>query len=401
MLVAALAVVTLVSCSKSNTNTNPLDGESDLLIQFSETANVSNNTSKGAVAPVTGGKVSFVNGALFITDGAGEILNYVLIGNGAAAVSVPQLENGYVMRKVKNTAEVAYIIGNFDFTATGVPATFSNISDVQDLTTDLMKQQDLEGGVVNASLYGAGVLMPSGRTVTVGGESITINREVQMTVTPLISRIELNGITADQSSAAKIDPAYNLAGIYLNNYYFEVDVTGVATSPLINHGMDYTKYLREELNGEYKTEWFSYLFDDGGYSGGSALPLGASDGVGAVKPSTDGSKTWAYNFLAEPSANPHIILHLTDVKESGTLRPNAITGKAGEAYLTVNRFLDKITGAIAPILVGKVYKINDIKFDVTDLTDVPETGGNSTYEVLVEIDLLEWQVFNVDAGLDK
>ncbi len=122
-----------------------------------------------------------------------------------------------------------------------------------------------------------------------------------------------------------------------------------------------------------------------------------------MAPSTDWSvqpdnDVWAYNVFANTTAIPHIVLHFTDMSVSDTMVPNSVTGTAGEAFLTVTRYL--VSGVEEELKGGNIYRIANLEFDESDLDETPEekTPEEDEFSVYVEVTILPWTVIDVIGG---
>lgn len=132
---------------------------------------------------------------------------------------------------------------------------------------------------------------------------------------------------------------------------------------------DWTKYLREPA-GLYLNDDEGYLFDDG-----QNAALGAITNTSRTIAADKGF--WAYNVFAY--GEPHIVFHFSDVTdENGQPFDNQVTGN-DDAYLTVTRFVDSVTGNPVEFEGGYIYRIDDLVFKTSDLGETPKRTKKEMY----------------------
>ncbi|MCD7935744.1 MAG: hypothetical protein LUG98_02690 [Tannerellaceae bacterium] len=381
-LTTAVLLTTFTACNKEDgTNPSPdVEGVEDgLYIKFTQGINEGSRADAGQIADGTA--VTFTSGQLFFVDGSDNIVEAVDItstAQGGTSITVGQLKSGVVFPNVKDLAAKVYILGNHQVSP--VPAKFE---DVLKETTTLSNQADAPSyGVAKATLFGEGDIQDATAAIKTATGA---DKQAVFDVYPLIARLELKQITGKN-----LITGYKLAGIYINNFYYKVNVDGRAGD--VTAFYDYKKNVSQYAKGAgYEAAWEQILFDEPAKTAVQVAP--STDW--SVQPDND---AWAYNVFANTTAIPHIVLHFTDMSVSGTMVPNSVTGTAGEAFLTVTRYL--VSGVEEEVKGGNIYRIANLEFDETDLDETPEekTPEEDEFSVYVEVTILPWSVIDVIGG---
>ncbi|MCD7935337.1 MAG: hypothetical protein LUG98_00595 [Tannerellaceae bacterium] len=403
--VIALVAIAFTSCSKDESGVviTPDDATQaeGLYLKFSQGVQ---GSKADAAEVVDGTAVTFSDGWLLFLepDATGESIVSMAIEitsttTGGQSLTVSQLQSGTVITNVSEKADKVVVLGN-------VPSTLSSIStgakyaDIIDEAVDLADQADSNWGVSAASLFGDGLITDVVSGSNTGGDLANADREAIFDVYPLIARLEVLKMTSKDYTDAGVVYSitdYTLAGIYINNFYYEVDLSGALKNQnyFYDFGTIADDYLPETKGGKYldgstTDDWTSLLFDE----------IGKSQTSNSVEPT---NFAWAYNVFATPVATPQIVFHLTGVTYSTddgayTDEPyaNTATGTNGEAYLTVNKYFN--SNNELSLQGGNIYRISDLGFTYDDLKQTPGGGDGGDYQVYVEIHLLPWTVINVD-----
>ncbi|MCD7935307.1 MAG: hypothetical protein LUG98_00440 [Tannerellaceae bacterium] len=403
----AVLLAALTGCNKEEGGAaGGLDpnGESNVFFKLSE------GTKADAAEIVDGTGVTFTDGIIYFVDGSNQIVKQFTVGQSGAQYSINALKtSGVIFTGIPNTASDVYIIGNHDFSTAA--STTTDMSVVLAEITDLTEQVDNFGGVEKATLYGSGPLYVSSST--------EYDKEANVIVNPLIGRIEIMALSTDpdDSGLDQNDPedyvvaSYELEGIYINNFYYQVGVHGNLINGVEPHnfGKIFENYDNETAGGQYldgssTADWRTILFDQG-----SPLTTAVN---GLVEPTND---AWAYNIFSAPNELPRIVLKLTNVKvthwDSPTNketidRPNgSVTdgSRDGIAFLTVQKYMDiaNANAELATLEAGHIYKIEDLAFTADDLTDLPEekvTDPDDEFKVFVQVEMLPWKAVYVEGG---
>lgn len=223
------------------------------------------------------------------------------------------------------------------------------------------------------------------------GKVSTVNIEIK----PVSSRLELGKLTAKKVEAADGQTIVNIknfsvVGIFINQFYTEgaLDPTKNEEGRFkVANGSDINKYKQDYYKGISSSGLtdYSFMCDDF-----TSAPLTGTEFTG-----TDGKFIWqvvpaegkycGYPVLAgddEPLADglndvANIVIKLNVSYD------NAEEGAAPrEKYLTITGYkklnADGTVGApVAKFERGNVYRIENLEFDINDLTDVPYEGEKS------------------------
>lgn len=304
-------------------------------------------------------EVIFNQGTLYFVAVDGQITKQMSITTNQSDdnnINMTEIKAGYEVKNIPGHTKYVHIVGNHD----GLPVNPKNISSViQNTNVTVQMQKGAAGGIEKATLYNTS----SAELVLVSANKYKATVELS----PHASRIEIADVTAEGDVTE-----YQLDGIFINNYYQQVQVDRTTSQADLKD------------NG---SEPNNYIGDQDPYP--STLPLYDYnvDGIGTfnsnvVKPDPAGH-VWAYNVLAGSPA-PRIILRLNKIKINGQLLN-------GVRFVTIKGFIDNSTSQlITTFEPGKIYTIaaGDLKFDENDLTTIPEVG---TIDVEVKVTLISWR----------
>lgn len=388
---ASVALIAgMASCSKDSNDGGDEPDSFDILIQFDlgveSRADVGNLIEDGVTV------TTLNDGKLFFTDNNGVIYRMVDISNTATpgAVTPEQLKEGKLFEDISKSATFVHVFGNHNF----AKSSYSNISEVEAEEVDILDQTDPATFGVNwANLYGRKELEPASAAIIARYPNVV--KQAIFEIVPLIARLEI-----DQFLGTGEIQSYTVAGIYVHNFYEKVAPTAALLpspddAPWRVSGalQDYAKY-QVAPSGEYDPDWEEFLFD---------TPAVSSTSAKLAQPVKD---TWAYNVFANAGAEPHIVIHLTDVmvgsSAPGTLRPNATIGASGDgvAYLTITGYrTDDTSSDKVNIKGGNVYKIRGLAFDEDDLGETPYPNEDME-QIYVEVKVTPWVVNYVTPEFD-
>ena len=102
------------------------------------------------------------------------------------------------------------------------------------------------------------------------------------------------------------------------------------------------------------------------------------------------TQVWAYNVAS--GALPRLILKLENVKYTPDGEPEEdITG--GPYFVTVGSYND---GALTSFERGKIYKLNNLKFNKQHLGGTPNM---TNVTLTATVDIIEWVIDDIEADL--
>lgn len=396
-IVAIAAAIGMVSCSKDGNNGGTdIDGR-----PMSVSLTLTQKPAPRSVAdPITDKEaVTFGSGYVIFTNSLGIINKITEIVPGSytsgddaakATGSKVWLEDmkvpgGGEIKNVPAAATMVYIVGNLP-AGKYTPVVSENISVVKNLLISISSQSNSAGSVADVTLYG------DGATLTTDGDV----KRATVTVDAIASRIEIGKISYN---GAGLVEAYQIDGIFINNYYPSMSLASVVSAAIINNtpadnaaADAIYKFGSTDYPAAESGKLYDYDADGLGYDAGSSLIWSTAD------PSD--KKVWAYNVLAPKTfegiaiAAPHIVIRLSNLVTADDNGDNKVY--PGTQYLTVKEFRKvKTTEVIEKFEPGYIYFIKDLTFDESNLTDFPEMGTVTAY---VEAKLMSWTRQEVEWG---
>jgi hypothetical protein len=362
-LVMCIALtVGLAGCQKDQGGNGGVDKDAKtVVIKIAKT--------RAEVAPIdtAGEEVAKLNDAwIYFTSGTSVVDKYEIIFDGAEP-AVSDLANKKVAwNKLDGEGEEfvnlpasinhVYFVGNspVDYNQTNM-ATFNVAA-----TIALSTQKEID----DVALYG-----DSGLTAVAANATNPDNTHytAQINVEPVVARFEIGAISATAAvteGELKI-ATFSLKGIYLDNYIPTMAFDGSANGAAVKAE---APVEASDFAGTYAAE-VSDIFTTG-YEG-------------AITYSPASNNVWGYNLLApEAAPMPYVIIRISNVLVEGetAATPEADRAYPGEWFLTVQ---------ITPATIDnrRVYSIDDIEFNASDLTKKP---FETKIDVTVTVDILPW-----------
>lgn len=377
-LAAALALATVfTSCIKEggDNGAGKVDGN---------TTDINIVVNYGGETKATGGNIghetpiTISSGKLYFTDATGVILKTVnVVTSGTSNENQINVNGAGVQTIGKVPAEVEgiYMACNVPtlLSAVGVVDGTTNISDVEEAVVTVKSQYVFGGGVSNVAVWGADAVTP--------GVAADDPYEASITLNPLSARIEIDKFTLTEGDVTQ----YIVDGIFVNNYYTEMNLNGTAISGKLQENDPETDPQNPTIYKEGSTEYPST--DNGVYYDYKAAGIGT-----AAYPSYNAgaSKTWAYNLLAPASAAvPKLVIRFTGFA--------ATDAHQGNRYITVKGFKTSDgqggTVDVTELVPGNIYRIKDFKFTAGTLATEPEA---ELVDVEVEITVAKWLEVEVE-----
>lgn len=399
------------SCSKSGTQGDGIDESGNFQIYFkSDLGTQLLDNTRAIATPVPDGyPVNFDQGWIVFTTGpdlTDKITRVVEITTTGAngSVSRQNLEDGVFISGVPATSNRIMLFANLDNTMFNTMGGLEgqNVSELEKpvFDTDIKNHSNIDPTkglyVDDATLFGKG-------TIDKSTLSTLKYAKASLTVSPLISRIEVGEIKidtdGDQTTTFGISEA-TLQTILINNYVDKMYVDGIISGSLVNNGQAFDLY--DPTHGSFAYTGMSpYLYDELVASAGNMKYTVGTPADAAINAGT--GKSWAFNTFA--SGVPHVILKLTGVKVfSAANHSNPVdyqntttTQPNGDCWVTVRGFLLEGTQTeIAAFEGGKVYRVKSLIIGSDNLHDVPEPEEEEYISVWVEVEVLDWSVVYTD-----
>jgi hypothetical protein len=380
-VIAALGALT--ACSKEHQVGND-DGRSSAVrigIVYGEASNSravgTPIVGSGTHSPLSSGHILFYNSATGLIDKH--------IGLNEPAItpneSIEDLEaNNVVVLGVSGNVDRCMIVFNDnDLITEGMVG--RRIDEVKGEVVLASVINNDEGTIANIPLEGDERLRDA---EGVNDEDEPYSREVVMTVRALGARLQMGAISAglynpEGGQPVTID-AFTVEGIYITSVNSQMTLGRVADPTLeVNYMQDVTKYVAPGVDGS------GYAVSTVG-EGLADIPTegkAAGDPL-AVAPSTTAGRMWVYNLF--PTSIPHIVVRLSGI--SYTIGEGQSQNLPGEKWLTVKSYhFDTGDGQVTQFKPNEVYTLNNLQFNYSHLTDLPETQAG---DVRVFVTVAPW-----------
>lgn len=366
------------SCSKEN-NEIPNPGENDTKSVFMKMDLPA--VTRAVEQPVTG-TATVNNLHVYFHDGT-DILKYVNV-TATTPITITNLTTGTKIADVPASATTVTIYGNIPASASlptgGTVAALKNV-ELNITTQNTIADVVLSGVDKTLTTWHTGDASVPYATGIADGD-----KYAEVEIAPAVARIEIEGLATTASSAVD---AFNVEGIYLNNFFEKFNLGATVVGTKVQYGA--TPSLYAQGQGLYTALNSGKLYDQ-------AQVVATGNPKEAV-PTGGASPRWAYQVV--PNSND------TDVNEQlqlvfklSGLQPkvgSSITFGSGDQFITVRGFKDN-GGNIVKIEPGKIYTISktDFTFDESDLTTVPVTNAVGVW---LKVTVKAWTVVPVKPNL--
>ena len=368
----ALVAVFFVSCSTETDIIEENDGGKDvtLTISTSPLTKSQDNTQVGKAALIDKDKeliVYFMDGT---TTSAKTVASYKLTDTQIS--DIQNSEKVVTFTNLDPSVVSVYVVANVPSTTLPATAPGTTLDAVNGTVMNIYDQQKPNAESV--------VLANTDKTViptvsSPGGNASNGNAQFTATVvlTPIVSRIQIASITNDGTLTS-----FNLAGIYIDNFYKNMSIGGALTNPIKALAGESAKFNLSVEGAATPYITNGQLFDE---VISSATPL-------ELAPS---GKVYGYQFFptnAGLSTVPYIILKLTNVVKSETATRDISDSET--YYVAVKAYKTDVTPptastTITEFLAGKIYTIANIPVSEKNLvTDPTKSLINVTVNVTIE-----------------
>jgi len=374
----ALVAVFLVSCSTETDIIEENDGGKDvtLTISTSPLTKSLDDTQVGKKAPIDAGKELIVYFMDATTPSAKTVASYKLTDTQITAI---QTGTGVTFTNLDPSVVSVYVVAN-------VPSTHSDNSDALPATAPGTTLTAINATVMNIydqqTTDAASVVLANTSKTVVGLTDLNTtasngnkNYEADITLTPIVSRIQIAKISKDGTISS-----FDLAGIYIDNFYQEMTIGGALTTPIKAAVGKVTDFNLSTTAAPTPYKENGQLFDE------VKSPLTTLD----LAPS---GKVYGYQFFPTStglSTVPYIILKLTNVVGTTRTFPNSAY------YVAVKAYKDGST-SFASFEPGKIYTIANIPVSENNLVTDPT---QNLINVTVNVTIAPWseKALNPDFG---
>ncbi|WP_297642052.1 hypothetical protein, partial [uncultured Bacteroides sp.] len=315
--------------------------------------------------------------------------------------------------QAKNEAELAAAVATLNnagttervatIALTGVPATATQIYVVANENTPI--QTGNLDAARNTTIYLKGLVKRAGEMECVfaqqnslmtglagiadGGDGVAT---ANVQITPVSSRVEIQKLTAmkvEGNDVVNIEN-FQLKGIYVNRFYSEGKLDPEKNAPAedrnrIDHFSVTTDYTEEN----YTNKGFDFMCND--YT---AVPIAsvASATTNAICEVNcpEENMCWGYPVLAGKQNGEQVdgVYDVANIVIELSVKMEGVAERRNK-YLTIIGY-KQANADQTPVLTfarRNVYRINDLQFNINDLTDVPYEGTKS---VTATVTVLPW-----------
>lgn len=358
--VALATAVGLSACSKEENKQQDNGETKTVIINISDGA----KTRMGGAPSGTTGTVTFSSGTIYFADNQNVITKTVSTGAITSATA------NFVIEDVPSQSHKVYVVGNVG----GLPVN-GKIDQILNYGVLVNTQMGADNDVSVVALYGAEEL----------DKSVSTHYTANVDVNPIAGRIEIAQFTANIPSVTD----YKVDGIFVNNYYNKIKLSGVITGDSEDLKVNGTEIDTENPtiyvapSASYPADVKGYVYDFDKDNG-----LGVYNNTTKVyrqpKNSNNEDVIWAYNLLAPTgsgTAFPRIIIRFAGITGVQGVKPTEYK------YITVKGFKDGSGTTIENFEAGKIYTITNFTFTENDLEIRPEM---ETVDATVTVSLAEW-----------
>ncbi len=359
LLIAVMALaVSLVGCSKDGTNSID-DSNTRLIIKIDGVSGSNTRATEGA-AQEDQIAIDYPNSHVFVVNSRGEVVTSETLTSDAA----PDGAGQEIAEPVPTNSKV-YVVANVpaaDYDADEFKA-LATLDDVKALTSHISTQTDYKHPTLANLNAEAEDIVPVA-DANPGDEYSSA--EVDVTIAPVISRLELHGVQAKaEDDRLGMITAFTVTGIYVDSYFplFAYDGFAIEDQDPLELGQqdDFAQSVADKMGNE------------GNWPGPVAKP---TQGV------------WAYQV--SPGGMPRFIIALTGVKYNQPSGGAEVDRSTETLYLTLTEY----TGMTEPnFLAGKVYRVGtsgkELKFGPENLWETPNPDPKAGLKVNVTVE--DWK----------
>ena len=237
-----------------------------------------------------------------------------------------------------------------------------------------------------------------------GLAAIASDGSAEVQLRPAPSRIEMAKVTAvpvpsGETWGGAAIKSFEVAGFYINKFRISgyLDGKALGLAEITDGAQDYGDKKAEYTKAKYTEKTWGMMCDepvaaDYSYANG--------DGTNTVYTATPAVATNWYGYMLLQGTPCHVVVKLNVTYSDDTVAEKFLTITNYKYGTTWEDFWGETHQAgsdVAEFLRGHVYKLTDITFDVTDLTDVPY---ETTKTVTAVVEVLRWVGVDVTPGFN-
>lgn len=372
LCVSLMAFVALLCVSCSNDPEIPEKNDNGIDVTLSITTNpltkALDNSQVGATASIDPSKALIVYFMDGITSDSKVVASYQLTADQIGKIKT--VGTGVTFTNLDPSVKSVYVVANVSTLPATAPGT--TLTAINGTVQNIYDQQSIDAKSVVIANTGKTVVSIGSSTETATNGNAKYNASI--TLTPIVSRIQIASITKDGTITG-----FNLAGIYIDNFYQNMSIGGELSTP-IKAPIGGAAKFNSSSDGStpYKTN--GQLFDEI-VSPTTTLPLAPS------------GKVYGYQIFPVAgglSTVPYIILKLTNVVGTTRTFPNTAY------YIAVKAYKDGAT-SFTSFEAGKIYTIASIPVSENNIVTDPT---QSLINVTVNVTIAPWtdKALNPDFG---
>ena len=319
--------------------------------------------------------------------------SHVLVAGGSNFL-VPASASIFVVANIPGASAAAAAPSNAAWLY--VAANTPNLAAITAAVSAISSQNDHNQPVL-ANVTATGTPVSTGTPATIGGEDYTV---VEVSISPVIARMELAGITATAdyhmhsiSGEMRRIRGFTVTDVFLDDTAPNFTYGGLGQGILRTIGMSQTEtqFQAAVLAGTLPT-----LID----TPHPAVQTGAAlTDNWIATPATlpianiDNQPVWAFNFAA--GNVPRLVVRFDNITYSVLGDAATVHTVTGSRFITVNEFNNSRT---APRVRGNIYHIRSAAFNI-DLNDLEITIINpEDTDVRVFVDVVDWNFVPTTIG---
>lgn len=391
LLALGMAGLAFAACEKNEGVSQREDGRVRVTLSLGTTQATRSfgQSAAGLYNDVTDLQIFFYNGAgAFVSVPSSGTIGGVAYDNEAAInTAVKDGLNGsehkvtVELKEVPSSASQIYIVANSTGKSNQIGTT--SLNEARKTTIHLknqIKKDFTRFSGEESRLTGLG---------TIDGDG---NATVQLRPAP--SRIEMGKVTAVPLKAGETwggseIKSFTVAGFYINKFRVQgyLDGKALGLQEIMEGAQDYGNVKDNYTKAKYEEKTWGAMCDEPTAADYTYAVGGETTTIYTATPVD--SKWFGFMLLRGTPADVVVKLNVTYADNTEAVKFLTITNyKYGSTWEDkLNNTTHQAGESVAEFLRGHVYKLTDIKFDVTDLTDVPY---ETTKTVTAIVEVMPW-----------
>lgn len=363
LIAVAVLLLAMAGCSKETINS-----KTEEMGNKTVSVNIAAVSTKSIETPIaTSTKTTIKDGAIFFFTSAGVRVHTTVLPNNA--------EGTIVIANVPTSATKLLMIANYNASTGETYADFDNSSleQCQNLTISVASLQSNGLGVENVIMSGAPALITDAADSKVEAPK----GEASITITPIVSRIEIKAI-GNKTGVENQITGFRLLGVFIPNHYAQGTIAANAIGDLVKPDV-------ANFGGK-----FPFAID--------AAETGYLNDFNADGLTKDAAKAFAYHTIPANGVNnlPSIVVMVDKVTYNNGIQNNASFDEGRVQYVTVSTYKNNSGAEVTNFDAAKIYSISALNFGIDNLTNDPYSKPKS---VSVTVSITAWEVVEITPDL--